>query len=43
MVPSLISMPELIPPAAQVNMQARHLAAPGSNGTRYPKIPIDRL
>lgn len=36
-----LSMPRLILPAVQVNMQAGHLPAPESNGMRYLKMPLD--
>ncbi|MDE8346604.1 MAG: MBL fold metallo-hydrolase [Acidocella sp.] len=38
-----LGMPKLILPAVQVNMRAGHLPEPEANGTRYLKIPLDRL
>jgi glyoxylase-like metal-dependent hydrolase (beta-lactamase superfamily II) len=38
-----LDMPELILPSVQVNMRAGHLPEPEANGTRYLKIPLDKL
>ena len=38
-----LSMPKLIIPAIQVNMRAGQLPEAEDNGTRYLKVPIDRL
>ncbi|MGB7183890.1 MAG: MBL fold metallo-hydrolase [Burkholderiaceae bacterium] len=38
-----LSAPRLILPSVQVNMRAGRLPEPESNGTRYLKIPIDRI
>lgn len=38
-----LSMPKLILPSIQVNIRAGHLPEPGSNGTRYLKIPLNAL
>jgi len=38
-----LPMPKLILPSVQVNMRAGHLPAPEGNGTRYLKLPLDRL
>lgn len=38
-----LSMPVLILPSVQVNIRAGHLPPVEDNGTRYLKIPIDRL
>ncbi len=38
-----LAVPALILPALQVNIRAGHLPPPESNGTRYLKIPLDRL
>ena len=36
-----LSMPQLIIPSVQVNIDAGHFPAPESNGTRYLKVPIN--
>lgn len=36
-----LSMPQLIIPAVQVNIDAGHFPKPESNGTRYLKVPIN--
>lgn len=36
-----LSMPQLIIPAVQVNIDAGHFPEPESNGTRYLKVPIN--
>lgn len=38
-----LSMPVLILPSVQVNIRAGRLPAPEDNGTRYLKLPLDRL
>ncbi|SEE59997.1 MBL fold metallo-hydrolase [Pseudomonas kilonensis] len=38
-----LDMPTLILPSVQVNMRAGHFPEPESNGTRYLKIPLNRL
>ncbi|AZY51224.1 MBL fold metallo-hydrolase [Bordetella avium] len=38
-----LAMPTLMLPAIQVNIQAGALPEPEDNGTRYLKIPLDRL
>jgi glyoxylase-like metal-dependent hydrolase (beta-lactamase superfamily II) len=38
-----LSMPKLLLPAVQVNMRAGRLPEPDANGTRYLKIPLNRL
>ncbi len=38
-----LSMPRLIVPAIQVNMRAGQLPEPEDNGTRYLKVPLDKL
>lgn len=38
-----LRMPTLIIPAVQVNMRAGQLPPPEDNGTRYLKVPLDRL
>lgn len=38
-----LAVPALILPALQVNIRAGHLPPPEDNGTRYLKIPLDRL
>jgi hypothetical protein len=38
-----LSLPALIVPAIQVNIQAGHLPAAEDNGTAYLKTPIDTL
>lgn len=38
-----LSIPRLMLPSLQVNLQAGHLPAPESNGIRYLKIPIDQF
>jgi len=38
-----LDMPVLILPAVQVNIRAGHLPPPAANGTRYLKIPVDKL
>lgn len=38
-----LGMPKLIVPSVQVNMKAGNLPEPESNGTRYLKVPLDRL
>jgi glyoxylase-like metal-dependent hydrolase (beta-lactamase superfamily II) len=38
-----LGMPALILPSVQVNMRAGALPEPEANGTRYLKLPIDRL
>ncbi|WHS62661.1 MBL fold metallo-hydrolase [Pseudomonas sp. G2-4] len=38
-----MDMPTLILPSVQVNMRAGHFPEPEANGTRYLKIPLDRL
>jgi len=38
-----LSMPALILPSIQVNIQAGELPPPEANGVRYLKIPIDAL
>lgn len=38
-----LEMPRLILPAVQVNMRAGNLPEPEANGTRYLKLPLDRL
>ncbi|AHL34454.1 beta-lactamase [Pseudomonas brassicacearum] len=38
-----MDMPTLLLPSVQVNMRAGHFPEPESNGTRYLKIPLNRL
>lgn len=38
-----LEMPRLILPSVQVNMRAGHLPEPEDNGTRYLKVPLNRL
>ncbi|MEZ5922798.1 MAG: MBL fold metallo-hydrolase [Hyphomicrobiaceae bacterium] len=38
-----LSMPRLIIPSIQVNIQAGRLPEPEDNGTRYLKVPLDKL
>jgi glyoxylase-like metal-dependent hydrolase (beta-lactamase superfamily II) len=38
-----LAMPQLILPSVQVNIRAGALPEPESNGTRYLKLPLDRL
>lgn len=38
-----LAMPVLMLPAVQVNIRAGHLPPPEANGTRYLKIPLDKL
>jgi len=38
-----LTMPRLLLPAVQVNMQAGELPAPEQNGVRYLKLPLDQL
>lgn len=38
-----LSMPRLILPSIQVNLQGGRLPEPESNGTRYLKLPVNRL
>jgi glyoxylase-like metal-dependent hydrolase (beta-lactamase superfamily II) len=38
-----LPMPRLILPSLQVNMKAGALPEPEDNGTRYLKVPLDRL
>lgn len=38
-----LSMPVLIIPAVQINIRAGRLPEPASNGTRYLRIPLDKL
>lgn len=38
-----LSMPALIIPAVQVNIRAGRLPEPEHNGTRYLRVPLDRL
>ena len=38
-----LAMPRLIVPSLQVNMKAGELPEPEDNGTRYLKVPINRL
>lgn len=38
-----LDMPKLILPSIQVNMRGGHLPEPEENGTRYLKIPLNRL
>jgi glyoxylase-like metal-dependent hydrolase (beta-lactamase superfamily II) len=38
-----LAMPVLLLPAVQINMNAGHLPAPESNGTRYIKIPLNAV
>lgn len=38
-----LAMPRLIIPSIQVNMRAGQLPEPEDNGTRYLKVPLDRL
>jgi len=38
-----LDMPVLILPSVQVNMRAGHLPEPEANGTRYLKIPVDKV
>ena len=40
---SQLDMPKLILPSIQVNMRAGNMPEPEGNGTRYLKIPLDRL
>ena len=38
-----LAMPALILPAVQVNIRAGRLPEPEANGTRYLRIPLDRI
>ena len=38
-----LAMPKLILPSIQVNIRGGRLPEPASNGTRYLKIPLDRI
>ncbi|WP_340265791.1 MBL fold metallo-hydrolase [Sphingobium mellinum] len=38
-----LAMPKLILPSIQVNIRGGRLPEPASNGTRYLKIPLDRM
>jgi hypothetical protein len=38
-----LGMPRLILPSIQINIRAEHLHEPDSNGTRYLKLPLNRL
>jgi glyoxylase-like metal-dependent hydrolase (beta-lactamase superfamily II) len=38
-----LCMPRLILPSVQINMRAGHFPEPEENGTRYLKVPIDRM
>jgi glyoxylase-like metal-dependent hydrolase (beta-lactamase superfamily II) len=38
-----LAMPRLIIPSIQINMQAGKLPEPEDNGTRYLKVPLDRM
>lgn len=38
-----LGMPRLILPSIQINMRAGHLPEPEDNGTRYLKLPLNRL
>ena len=38
-----LSMPKLIVPSIQVNMNAGHLPEPEDNGVAYLKVPLNRL
>lgn len=38
-----LAAPALLLPSVQVNMQAGRLPAPEANGTRYLKLPLDRI
>ncbi|WP_236844382.1 MULTISPECIES: MBL fold metallo-hydrolase [unclassified Bordetella] len=38
-----LSMPKLMLPSVQVNMQAGHLPEPEDNGVRYLKVPLNTL
>lgn len=38
-----LGMPRLILPSIQVNIRAGHLPEPESNGTRYLKLPLNKL
>jgi glyoxylase-like metal-dependent hydrolase (beta-lactamase superfamily II) len=38
-----LAMPALIIPAVQINIRAGHLPEPESNGTRYLRVPLDKL
>ena len=38
-----LSMPRLIIPSVQVNIDAGHLPQPEDNGVRYLKVPINAL
>ncbi len=38
-----LGMPRLILPSVQVNMRAGHLPEAENNGTRYLKVPLNRL
>ena len=40
---SELDMPKLILPSIQVNMRAGNMPEPEDNGTRYLKIPLDKL
>lgn len=40
---AILTIPRLMLPSLQVNLQAGHLPAPESNGIRYLKIPIDQF
>jgi hypothetical protein len=38
-----LPMPALILQSLQVNLRAGHLPPPSANGTRYLRIPLDRI
>lgn len=38
-----LSLPNLIMPSVQINMRGGRLPEPEENGTRYIKIPLDKL
>lgn len=38
-----LGMPRLILPSIQVNMRGGNLPEPEDNGTRYLKLPLNRL
>jgi glyoxylase-like metal-dependent hydrolase (beta-lactamase superfamily II) len=38
-----LEAPNLLLPSIQVNIRAGHLPPPADNGTRYLKIPLDRI
>ena len=38
-----LGMPKLILPSIQINIRAGHFPEPESNGTRYLKLPLNRL